>query len=92
MTWPLTFSSPPVEPVEAYRARNDVVGDRMLVNLEMGARGSYGKKSVNHPLEWQQRQDIRLLTVETQSYWREAVDASRIKMSAESSESRGGSR
>ena len=44
MTCPLTFSSPPAGPVEAYRARNDVVGDRMLENLEMGARGSYEKK------------------------------------------------
>jgi len=41
MTWPLTFSSPPVE---AYRARNDVVGDRIFENREMGDdRGSYEK-------------------------------------------------
>jgi hypothetical protein len=49
MTWPLTFSSPPVE---AYRARNDVVGDRMLENREMGDdRGSY-EKSVKRAPEW----------------------------------------
>ena len=50
MTWPLTFSSPPVE---AYRARNDVVGDRMFENREMGDdRGSY-EKSVERAPEWE---------------------------------------
>ena len=66
MTWPLTFSSPPVE---AYRARNDVVGDRMLENREMGDdRGSY-EKSVERAPEWKQVQDVQLLTAEKRSCW-----------------------
>jgi hypothetical protein len=41
MTCPLTFSSPPVAPVEAYRESSDEVGCRILENLEMGElRGS----------------------------------------------------
>src|SRR4051794_18143492 len=48
MTWPLTFSSPPVE---AYRARNDVVGERMFENREIGDdRGSYEKSVKQAPL------------------------------------------
>jgi hypothetical protein len=66
MTWPLTFSSPPVE---AYRARNDVVGDRMLENREMGDdRGSYEKSAKRAP-EWKWVQDVQLLTAEKRSYW-----------------------
>jgi hypothetical protein len=67
MTWPLTFSSPPVE---AYRARNDVVGDRMFENREMGDdRGSYEKSAKRAP-EWKQVQDVQLLIAEKRSCWR----------------------
>ena len=92
MTCPLTFSSPPAGSVEAYRANNDVVGDRMFENLEAGARGSYEKKSVNQAPEWQQIHDVQLLTVETQSCWRAVFDGNRIKVRVGRSEGRGGSR
>ena len=92
MTWPLTFSSPPVGPVEAYRARNEVVGDRMFENLEIGGRGSYEEKSVDQAPEWQQVLDVQLLTAETQSYWRRVLDGSGSKMNVKGCVSRGGCR
>jgi hypothetical protein len=82
----LTFSSPPVE---AYRARNDVVGDRMLENLETGDRGSYREKLVNQAPEWQGVQDILLLTAERRSYWQGVVDECGIRMNVEGGERRG---
>lgn len=42
MTWPLTFSSPPTESVDAYLEKSDEVGWRILEKREMGeARGSW---------------------------------------------------